>query len=437
MNWMREFINVYFLNMLELWVGLYFFHRFLGKRAALIHYMFFGFMVFLILAYFPWGEIGRLTLYIVLFYFMGRDFSGEAAAGSQPVLFYSIVTLTILYLCNGVVNLLWGIILAVISFGGLRLPPFVFLTVGFLLSLFLVILCYKFVDRYRYPREAGGGKYELLLLFPVLLILLVSEYIGCELSGSTITTDSARIVDGMDPWPLFTVQLLGIVSILGINYACGKLQEGFMLQKRVLILEQEGRYMEQYVEEAQMRYEKTRSLRHDIRNHITVMEELLHKSASGSRYGEAARYLKDMRELSEELDFPVSTGHPVLDILLGNKLGMAEAAQVQTKCTLAVPDPCGVTDIDFCIVLSNALDNAIAACGRMEEGAHRFIYVNSSLQGAFLLLQVENSCGANKEIQQGIGLANIRAVAEKYQGVMEIRTEDGVFVLTVLMNMEG
>lgn len=437
MNWMRELINVYFPNMLELWVGLYFFRRFLGKRAALIHYMFFGFMVFFILPYFPWGEIGRLTLYIVLFYFTGRDFSGEAAAGSQPVLFYSIVTLTILYLCNGVVNLLWGIILAVISVGGLRLPPFVFRAVGFLLSLFLVILCYKFVDRYRYTREAGGGKYELLFLFPVLLILLVSEYIGSELSGSTITTDSARILDGMDPWPLFTVQLLGIVSILGINYACGKLQEGFMLQKRVLILEQEGRYMEQYVEEAQMRYEKTRSFRHDIRNHITVMEELLHKSASGSRYGEAARYLKDMRELSEELDFSVSTGHPVLDILLGNKLGMAEAAQIQTKCTLAVPDPCGVTDIDFCIVLSNALDNAIAACGRMEEGAHRFIYVNSSLQGAFLLLEVENSCGANKEIQQGIGLANIRAVAEKYQGVMEIRTEDGVFVLTVLMNMEG
>ena len=437
MNWMRELINVYFPNMLELWVGLYFFRRFLGKRAALIHYMFFGFMVFFILPYFPWGEIGRLTLYIVLFYFTGRDFSGEAAAGSQPVLFYSIVTLTILYLCNGVVNLLWGIILAVISVGGLRLPPFVFRAVGFLLSLFLVILCYKFVDRYRYTREAGGGKCELLFLFPVLLILLVSEYIGSELSGSTITTDSARILDGMDPWPLFTVQLLGIVSILGINYACGKLQEGFMLQKRVLILEQEGRYMEQYVEEAQMRYEKTRSFRHDIRNHITVMEELLHKSASGSRYGEAARYLKDMRELSEELDFSVSTGHPVLDILLGNKLGMAEAAQIQTKCTLAVPDPCGVTDIDFCIVLSNALDNAIAACGRMEEGAHRFIYVNSSLQGAFLLLEVENSCGANKEIQQGIGLANIRAVAEKYQGVMEIRTEDGVFVLTVLMNMEG
>lgn len=435
MNWMPEFINVYFLNMLELWVGLYFFHRFLGKRAALIHYLFFGFMVFLISVYFSWGEIGRLTLYIVLFYFSGRDFSGEAAAGSQSVLFYSIVTLTILYLCNGVINLLGAIILAVISVGGLRLPPLVFIAVGFLLSLFLVILCYKFVDRYRFPREAGRGKYELLFLFPVLLILLVSEYIGSELSGSTITTDSPRILDGMDPWPLFTVQLLGLVSILGINYACGKLQEGFMLQKRVLILEQEGRYMEQYVEEAQMRYEKTRSFRHDIRNHITVMEELLHKSASGSRYAEAARYLKDMRGLSEELDFPVSTGHPVLDILLGNKLGMAEAAQTQTKCTLAVPDPCGVSDIDFCIVLSNALDNAIAACGRMGEGAHRFIYVNSSLQGAFLLLEVKNSCGVSKEIQWGTGLANIRAVAEKYQGAMEIRTEDGVFVLTVLMNM--
>lgn len=432
MNGIQEFINIYLLNMLELWVGLYFFHHFLGRRAVFIHYIFFGFTAFLVMAYFPWGEIGKLALYILLFYFMGRVFSGEAV--SWRVLFYSIVVLTILYLCNGVVNSLCSIMSAVISVGNLRLMSLVFRAVIFLFSFFLVIFCYKFVDNYSFPRETEGGKYQLLLLSPVLLILLVSEYIGSELSGSTVTTESVSILDGVNPCPLFIVQFLGIVSLLGINYACGKLQEGFLLQKRVLLLEQEGRFMRQYVEEAQMRYEKTRSLRHDIRNHITVMEELLQKSASGSGYGEAVRYLKDLQELSEELAFPVSTGHPVVDILLGNKLGMAEAAEVETKCTLALPDPCGVSDIDFCIVLSNALDNAIAACGRMGNAAHKFIYVSGTLQGTFLLLEVSNSYCANKEPEYGTGIANIRAVAEKYQGALEIRTEEGVFVLSVLMD---
>ena len=209
-----------------------------------------------------------------------------------------------------------------------------------------------------------------------------------------------------------------------------------MLQKRVLILEQEGRYMEQYVEEAQMRYEKTRSLRHDIRNHITVMEELLHKSASGSRYGEAARYLKDMRELSEELDFPVSTGHPVLDILLGNKLGMAEAAQVQTKCTLAVPDPCGVTDIDFCIVLSNALDNAIQACKSLAADAERYIHVSGRIQGDFLMMEVENSFHGKGMVKPGTGLSNVKAVAEKYGGAMTIRDQEQWFEIRLVIPLE-
>ena len=61
------------------------------------------------------------------------------------------------------------------------------------------------------------------------------------------------------------------------------------------------------------------------------------------------------------MSFPCSTNNPVVDILVGNKLGIAKSMGIDADCSLLLPYPCDIKDIDICIVLSNALDNAIHA----------------------------------------------------------------------------
>jgi len=106
---------------------------------------------------------------------------------------------------------------------------------------------------------------------------------------------------------------------------------------------------------------------------------------------------------------------------------------IDVSCTLLLPNPCGLRDIDICIILANALDNAIHACKSVD--TEKYIHISGRMQGDFLMIAVENSCSGPDEFQKGIGLSNIETVAEKYQGAMLAEKADGRFSLSVLLNI--
>lgn len=117
---------------------------------------------------------------------------------------------------------------------------------------------------------------------------------------------------------------------------------------------------------------------------------------------------------------------------MGAKLGVAADCGMQVSCSLRLPCPCRISDMDLCIVLSNALDNAIQAC-REAGGAGQYIAVRGRVQGEIILLEVENSYNGEAGITEGRGLSNIRAVAEKYQGKFHLKVGEGSFCLSVLL----
>ena len=72
--------------------------------------------------------------------------------------------------------------------------------------------------------------------------------------------------------------------------------------------------MNQYVEEAKIRYEKTNPFRHDVKINISIVKELV----QNGNIDAALKYMSDMENLTADMSFPVSTNNPVLDILIGN-----------------------------------------------------------------------------------------------------------------------
>lgn len=250
-----------------------------------------------------------------------------------------------------------------------------------------------------------------------------------EIYSNTVTIDYNKgILLSSNTFRILFIQCLGIVSLFCILYAHKKITESFQLSKQISLLGQEAHSLNQYVKEAKIRFEKTKSFRHDVKNHITVINELI----KNNKIEDALQYLGDMELLTSDISFPVSTNNPVLDILLQNKLGLAISRQISVECSLIVPYPSKINDIDFCIVLSNALDNAISACEQMEYDMQKFIRVTGKIQGTFLVIEISNSYTGKKVVNIGTGIANIKAVAKKYEGVMDIKTEGNVFTLSVL-----
>lgn len=410
---------------MEMLAGFHFFTRFIGKRAKIIHYMIYLFAVGA-LVLFPGKASGEILLFgaslvaaELLFY----------RAESGKTLLYAAVTVELLQICFGVSNSLSCLLFPVFYRWHPQTAGNGMMIMGGLMALLLFALCGEAVYRhFLHAEEDGRSETMLLPLAPMMLLVLVSRYISVYLYGDTIHMQPDGSLLHQPGFSLLALQLLGIASLFCILYSDKKAAESFRLRMECSLLEQETRYMEQYVEEAKLRYEKTSAFRHDIRNHMSVIRGLLHRE----KYGQALSYLEELEKDRAQTDFPCATNNPVLDMLMGAKLGVAADCGMQVSCSLKLPCPCRISDMDFCIVLSNALDNAIQAC-REAGGAGQYIAVRGRVQGEIILLEVENSYNGEAGITEGRGLSNIRAVAEKYQGRLHLEVREGSFCLSVLL----
>ena len=422
-----DFFNVYIMGSVEMLFQFYFFARILKKKVRRLFYFLYAVCATALVLAVPVTTIigfGGLVLLLAAggIWICGADFKSS--------LLYAALVVEIMHLCYGIVKSLLGVLYPLMSSAVLcNTSGMVFMLVSEVGALILAGFCYCMVYRYFSYHTSEEIQYMFLVFIPILMIFLMGEYISfIEFHWQIIETDgTARYL--ISHWEMLVIQLLGIVSLFCILFAYKKLLQSFHLSTELSLLEQEEHSLNQYVEEAKAHYEKTKSFRHDVKNHITVVKELL----QNGKAEQALHYIRDMEDMAEELSFPCSTNNPVVDILVGNKLGIAKSMGIDVHCSLLLPYPCGLRDIDLCIILSNALDNAIRACKNMDADAERYIRVSGRMQGDFLLMEVENGFQGNVTFKKGTGLSNVMAVAEKYHGAISVKTQDAAFVLHVLL----
>ena len=106
-------------------------------------------------------------------------------------------------------------------------------------------------------------------------------------------------------------------------------------------------------------------------------------------------------------------------------------------------------------VLNNLLDNAIEACENLEQEKRRISLVLKR-KNHFLLIEVENSFDGKLEwkdgeavpttmkqsslpdvlMEHGIGLKNVKDLADRYLGYMDIKAGRDVFKVTVMFQQK-
>lgn len=305
------------------------------------------------------------------------------------------------------------------------LYPLLFLAT--LAAFTICIGCYIAVLKFLSLTEENQTSYMGLLLFPGLFFFTAEQYI-LQTSYHMLPSGLSLAEAGKHIW-LLLLQIMGLGTLLCTLYAYRRICWGFQAQAALNSLTQAAQAQKVYISEAQTRYEQTRAFRHDIKNHLSVLNGLL----KSGKLEESKAYLKKLELASSSLSFPYQTGNSVVDILLGEKLGLAEAEGIAVEISLLLPEACGIDDFDLCVIVANALDNAIHACqSAMEDKTIRII---GERQGDFYLLAFENSCSSEALPPAGIGLTNIQTVAEKYHGAMLAEKVDSRFSLHVLLNI--
>ncbi len=195
-----------------------------------------------------------------------------------------------------------------------------------------------------------------------------------------------------------------------------------------------------YYDEINTKYTEARMLRHDMRNHLTAIAILL----DDGKVSDARMYLK---EISSEMDssrLPMKTGLPVLDALLFKKIGVMKKSGIEPDIAFeANLSETGISEYDLCSVFGNILDNACEACNKLTD-KDKTVTMTVKCQMDMLCIFCENrymdinedlSTQKQDKKHHGIGLRSIRRIAEKYDGTLDINFEDGIFRLSVLLNL--
>ena len=432
-----DFFNIYIVGVIETSFQIYFLSKILKKRIGPPFYALFAAGVVIAGEFVPGGTIVGFVVFVLLIFICGAF---VCHANFKDSILYATLTTEIMMLCSGIVSSLMSLpypwLPAFFHEPGNIAAMLICEAASFLLSGFCYYIVYRYFSRDDlYPADAPDttmGMQQMFLIFvPILMIFIMSNYINAiEYDFQfEILEDKGPAGHFFSHGQMLAMYFLGLASLFCILFSYKKLQQIFRLSTEISLLEQQEHSLNQYVEEAKTRYDETKSFRHDIRNHIAVVKNLL----QSGKLEEAVSYMEDMDDMAEKMSFPCSTNNPVVDILVGNKLGIAKSMGIDADCSLLLPYPCGIRDIDICIVLSNALDNAIHAVKGLDDSIEKYIRVSGRIQGDLLMIEIENSFPGKGVFKKGRGLSNIKKVVEKYDGAMNIETQENVFVLHVLL----
>ena len=330
-----------------------------------------------------------------------------------------------------------------------------------LMSGIFSILCYrslkKIIQSFR-DKEYVVQRTELIfILAPSMAGLLICVLLRVIML--TVENGVTELIYSKYPLLILVVPAILILCLLTIIYGIKLFQDMISLNRERnsrAILEKQVSSMQEQIAEMEHIHSGIRSMKHDMKNTLTVIMQLADKNGN-AKNTELHAYLSELNRTFDRLEFRFQTGNTVVDTLLGMKYHeiMRTIPDLQLYADkLLFPENLMIQSYDIGVILGNALDNAIEACKKQkaaEQGAETFIRLYSFSKRKMFFIRVENSFDGEVIRRQGtefpatttpdkkvhgIGLTNIKNTAEKYHGGVDWTVKNKVFTLTVMLKNE-
>ena len=181
--------------------------------------------------------------------------------------------------------------------------------------------------------------------------------------------------------------------------------------------------------------ESARRYRHDLRHHLQYLSACM----KNGEIDTAQDYISGICREIEGQKVLQYCENEATNLILSAFAGRAERAGIRFTVNGALPAFIPVRDSDLCVLLSNALENALHACMELTtRGINGTIDVQFFEREEKFFLQIQNPCGAVRMEKglpvsdrpgHGIGVQSICAIVERYRGVYSFSVQDGIFIL--------
>lgn len=213
------------------------------------------------------------------------------------------------------------------------------------------------------------------------------------------------------------------------------------LRDKQRMLEQMEAQRDHYTELA-VRVEDARKTKHDFKHHIAAIRHYMDMDdKEGLR-----EYCDDLFARNVEQAAIPYSGNNGVDGVLYSYMRQAAALNIRFAYAGTIRSD-GIADMDLCILLGNALDNAQTGCLTLEED--RWITVKAWSEERVLSILVRNSfdgvvqtrgellLSRKGENRRGVGLASMQAVCDRYGGTLSVQWEGNVFTTMLLLPIES
>lgn len=179
-----------------------------------------------------------------------------------------------------------------------------------------------------------------------------------------------------------------------------------------------------------------RQYRHDLRHHLQYLSACM----ENGQIKQAQSYISGICDEIEAQKVQQYCENEAANLILSSFVGRAKKTGVALNIKGALPAFMLVSDSDLCVLLSNALENALNACQPFAaEGKACTIYLQFYERGGKLFLQVTNPCDDTIRFENGIpvsdrpghgiGIQSICAIVQRYGGIYSFSVQNGQFIL--------
>lgn len=185
---------------------------------------------------------------------------------------------------------------------------------------------------------------------------------------------------------------------------------------------------------------RIRKIRHDMKAHVITLSGLL---AQG-KTEEAQEYLN--KAISVEKAYGEQfCANPYLNAVLGYYVMKFDELGILVHLDIRTGEE-RLQHMELCQILSNGLENAWDASGRLPSSVEKMVSVQMRYQRNWLIIRIKNRCRDDlrvekgsipetekKEAGHGFGLQTIQEAAKRMKGEMFCYTEQGFFILDVMV----
>lgn len=311
--------------------------------------------------------------------------------------------------------------------------------------LFMIIGIWCILKNYAYKYAEMSKKELLVLAVPSFMGVVGYEVIWCyrnfyigELKKISAVYDILSLL-------YYTVAVITIVIVIVLYQSIKERQEE-KLHNELLAAQVDS--IRQHIEQVENLYHNIRSIKHDMTNHIITLERLY----AGNKTEEAKAYAIELKEVLSEATGNINSGNPVTDVILQEMQSEAEKRKIRFDMDFHYPAGSDINVFDISVILNNALQNALE---NAEKSETPYASILSYCRNNAYMIEISNSFAGDlqwnteKELpltskrktdgygqNHGYGLVNIRRVARKYYGDIDIVLKDGEFLLSIMLMLE-